>query len=184
MRDRQKSADLIKAFRETRHQVQKKQEQEVAKPMSRGYSPSRTQKRGNSSYESFLEKYNNLEENIGSFKTFDFMFFFREKAKESGVKYVIASQQRDAAIFKKMQGNYSPEYICLMIEFLFQSEQNYLDKGLLQPTVLVSSWCNKIYHDSLLWVEDKYFPEQKKKSPLEKREWSSDSDNSTKIGEW
>lgn len=71
-----------------------------------------------------------------------------------------------------------------MIEFLFNSNQNYLDKTSLQPTVLISSWCNTIYRDSLLWVDDKYSPKTSKPK-REKREWDRETEtDNAKIGEW
>lgn len=191
MRNRNNSNDLLKAFRESRQQVQHKP---VDKPVSnvdkrktstfsRGYT-----KKGNDPYTNFLDKYNDLENTIDEFKTQDLMFFFREKAKENGVKYVIANRGRDMGVFKKLQENYSPREICLMIEFIFNSEQNYLDREITQPTVLISSWCNTLYRDSLLWADDMYKPYEKaptRKEQVKKREWQREvkGEKST-IGEW
>lgn len=135
-----------------------------------------------------MEKYNHLESTVDNFKTQDLMYFFREKARESGVKYVIANMKRDMGIFKKLQSNYTPREICLMIEFIFCSNQNYLDITITQPTVLSSSWCNTIYRDSLLWADDMYEPTERKitkKEQLKKREWQREvTGESAKIGEW
>ena len=196
MRDRQKSNDLLKAFRESRQQIQKPVDNSVEIVHNNRRNPNTTFSRGygarpkksNDPYTSFLDKYNNLSETIDEFKTQDLMYFFREKAKESGVKYVIANTKRDMAIFKKLQENYTPREICLMIEFIFCSNQNYLDITATQPTVLASSWCNTIYRDSLLWAEDAYEPTQKvvtKKERIKKREWQREvTEEKTSIGEW
>ena len=196
MRDRQKSTDLLKAFRESRQQVQKPVDNSVdSVNNSRRKSQQTTFTRGygakpksSDPYSSFLEKYHHLSETIDSFKTQDLMYFFREKARESGVKYVIANMKRDMGIFKKLQDNYTPREICLMIEFIFFSPQNYLDTSATQPTVLASSWCNTIYRDSLLWAEDAYEPVTKpvtKKEHIKKREWQREvTDEKATIGEW
>ena len=191
MRDRQKSNDLLRAFRESRQQIQKPVENSVDnvnnshRNFTRGYKaiPSRSDP-----YTSFLDKYNHLSETIDEFNTQDLMYFFREKARESGVKYVIANMKRDMGIFKKLQENYTPREICLMIEFIFCSNQNYLDITITQPTVLSSSWCNTIYRDSILWANDEYEPTERivtKKERIKKREWQREvTGEKANIGEW
>ena len=80
---------------------------------------------------------------------------------------------------KRLKTNYSTREICGMIEFLYESDQDYLEKDRLSPNVLASSWVNTIYADMKLWVEDKYVPRSvktKKKNNIKQREW----DNSTK----
>ena len=195
MRDRQKSNDLLKAFRESRQQIEKPVDNSVdnvdrfrrnrTSTFTRGYE---TRPKKSDPYSCFLEKYKRLSSTIDEFKTQDLMYFFREKAKENGVKYVIANTKRDMAIFKKLQDNYTPREICLMIEFIFCSPQNYLDKTATQPTVLASSWCNTIYRDSLLWADDAYEPSVKttsKKERIKKREWQREvTDEKATIGEW
>ena len=194
MRDRQKSKDLLQAFRESRQQIQKPVENSVdnvnnsrrrkQETFSRGYRKNVT----SDPYSSFLDKYSHLSETVDDFKTQDLMYFFREKARENGVKYVIANMKRDMGIFKKLQENYTPREICLMIEFIFCSNQNYLDITITQPTVLASSWCNTIYRDSLLWADDQYEPVERKptkREHIQKREWQREViGEKTTIGEW
>lgn len=193
MRDRQKSMDLLKAFRESRQQVQRPVDNSVDNVnnskranFSRGYKPNKPN--NSDPYVSFLDKYSRLSETIDSFKTQDLLYFFREKAKESGVKYVIANLKRDLGVFKKLQENYTPREICLMVEFIFCSNQNYLDITRTQPTVLISNWCNTIYRDSILWAEDAYEPVERKSTKREhikKREWQREvTDEKIVIGEW
>ena len=196
MRDRQKSNDLLKAFRESRQQIQQKpvdnsvdnvnnSRRNQRASFTRGYG---ARPKSSDPYTSFLDKYNHLSETIDDFKTQDLMYFFREKARESGVKYVIANMKRDMGIFKKLQDNYTPREICLMIEFIFCSNQNYLDITITQPTVLSSNWCNTIYRDSILWANDEYEPTQRvstKKEHIKKREWQREvTGEKTEIGVW
>ena len=139
-------------------------------------------------YRLFLSKYWDLENNIEKFTPLDLVYFFREKANENGVKYVIANMKRDIGILKRVLKSYTKQEICLMIEFLFCSNQDYLDIYSLQPTILASSWCNTIYRDSMLWLEDKYVPKKvinSRDKQILNREWKKESeDTSIKIGEW
>lgn len=137
-----------------------------------------------SSYDRFLEKYQNLEDNIDSFGTCDLVFYFRETAEESGYKYVIANMRKDLSIMKRLKENFNNREICGMIEFLYISEQDYLDKHRLSINILASGWINTIYADTMLWVDDQYVP-QKSKKALKTHEWDKNvagTDNSTKIG--
>lgn len=179
--NKQRVDDLVKAFRRIQGQIQ----------TSENVSKSSTKEKGNvtsEKYSRFLEKYQNLENSYESFNTLDLVYFFREKARESGVKYVIANMKRDMGIFKKLKENFEVSEILLMIEFIFSGDQNYLDMSRTQPTVLSSSYVNTIYHDSIDWANDEYVPREErssKKKVLSKREWKkTDDTNKSKIGEW
>ena len=170
--------ELMNSFRSSRRMTEKMTPQNN-KDRRRGNNGKKTP------YDSFLEKYDRLEEYIDSFKTRDFVYYFREVAGECGVKYTIANIKKDMAIFKRLSDNYSPREICGMIEFLFHSNQDYLDKNKLSPNLLASRWVNTIYADTQLWVEDKYIPQSNKKNKRQ-REWDSEVPDETKteIGEW
>ena len=134
-------------------------------------------------YQAFLNKYNNIEETIDTFGTRDLVYYFREVSMECEHKYVVSNIKKDMAIFKRLQENYSSREICGMIEFLFRSEQDYLDKNRLSPNVLASSWVNTIYADTQLWLDDKYSPNSAKKSKKQ-REWSESRNEDVEIGGW
>ncbi len=176
--------DLADSFREARKQCLVTPTDTTKKsksPFKTGYYESRKRNKSSDRYSSFLSKYEDIENTIDTFTTHDLMYFFREKAKEAGVKYVIANMKRDLGVFKKLQSNYEPKEICLMIEFIFCSEQNYLDKSVTQPTVLSSTWCNTIYRDSIAWANDEYVPIKNKSV----REWKGNtSTDKAKVGEW
>lgn len=186
MRDKSKTQELLKAFRESRSQstITSVEKRVGSVEKSRAFSKGYTYKKD--PYSSFMDKYSNLEAEIDNFGAKDLVYFFREKAKEAGYKYVISNFARDGGVMKKVLTNYSSREICLMIEFLFNSEQDYLDKPTLSPTILSSRWCNTIYNDSMLWVEDKYIPKSKKSSKrIENREWHRDVDEEVAvIGDW
>lgn len=166
--------------------------------MSRGQSeeapkqtapPTRQRKNtGNTPYETFLKKYQNLEETIDNLGTRDLVYYFREIAEEQGYKYTISNIKKDMAIMKRLRTNYDNREICGMIEFLYESDQDYLDKSRLSPNILASSWVNTVYADMKLWVDDRYIPrsvQAKKKKTIKQREWDKDeakTKNDVNIG--
>lgn len=167
--------DLADDFRSSRGQS--KDHSNVYTPPSKGNK--------SSYYQNFLRKYNDLENTIDSLGTRDLVYYFREIASENGFKYVISNIQKDMAIMKRLRSNYSNREICGMIEFLYESEQDYLDKSRLSLNLLSSQWINTIYADMQLWVEDKYVPKSKQtksKKSVSAKEWSSEDKNTTKIG--
>ena len=169
------NSDLMRAFRETRKQVQGSYGNTVRKVSKRKSSTPKTTK----NKVSFSEKYADLENWIDKFTASDLVFFFVEKAKEAGVKYVVPNMAKECGMFKNFLKKYTSKEICLMIEFVFNSNQDYLDKSTFSPSLLVSAWCNTIYRDSMLWVDDKYRPKNSN------REWSGEAtDNKASIGEW
>lgn len=174
--------DLLKEFRTSRNFNCENTEKP---PRKRGSShvPPKSQRKGYSAYDDFMVKYRDLEKYIDTFKTRDFVYFFRQTAEDSGYKYVVSNIKKDMAIFKRLSDNYSPAEICCMIEFLYQSDQDYLEKDRLSPNLLASQWVNTIYADMKLWVEDEYVPKSKKKH--KNREWTSSvEETESKIGEW
>ena len=182
--NKQRVDDLMSAFRKVHGQIQTS-----VNTTTKGI-PKKREKRNITSekYSKFMEKYNDLENSYDKFKTQDLVYFFREKAREAGVKYVIANMKRDMGIFKRLQENFEIPEIHLMIEFLFSGDQNYLDISRTQPTVLASNWVNTIYRDSIDWANDEYVPHErgsKSNSHISKREWKkTDNKNKSKIGEW
>lgn len=139
--------------------------------------------RGASPYDSFKYKYEHLEEFIDKFGTRDFVYYFKEVSEECGHRYTVSNIKKDMAIFKRLRDNYDSREICGMIEFLFRSEQDYLDKNRLSPNLLASQWVNTIYADTQLWLDDKYYPNSTKKKQKQ-REWSESKNDDVKIGGW
>lgn len=180
--NKQRVDDLMSAFRKVRGQLQTS----ITDSNTKGI-PQKREKRNISSekYSRFLDKYHDLENRYTDFNTQDLVYFFREKARESGVKYVIANMKRDMGIFKRLKENFEVSEILLIIEFLFSDEQDYLDVSRTQPTILASNWVNTLYRDSIDWANDEYVPhnQYKKKNHTENREWKK-TNKKSKIGEW
>lgn len=141
-------------------------------------------KASNNYYDSFMDKY--LKEDYESFTTRDLVFYFRTIAEQFGYKYVVANWSKEMHFFKRLRGDYTCEEICLMISFVFESEQDYLDRSSFSPAILSSSWCNTIYRDANLWVDDKYVPRSKapvKGRPVREYRGDTHTEEET-IGEW
>lgn len=173
--------DLQQAFRESRNQCLLGTESSKKTANKKAV----TRRGHKTKYEIFLSKYEDLENTIDSFNSQDLLFLFREKAEESGYKYVIPNIQRDLGVIKTaLNKGYTPRDLGIMIEFIFCSNQNYIDKSRVSPTILSSQWCNTLYRDSQLWIDDKYVP-KKSKSAKTTREWNGSKDTEDiKVGEW
>ena len=169
---------LLTEFRMSRGQS------EEAPPKPTEPRKKKRQTSGSSPYEIFYRKYQSLEDTIDSFGTRDLVYYFREIANEQGYKYTISNIKKDMAIMKRLRTNYSNREICGMIEFLYESDQDYLEKDRLSPNLLASQWVNTIYADMQLWVDDKYVPKKAKKAKKH-HEWSQPvKETNSKIGDW
>lgn len=185
-----KAKDLLNEIRSERGQ----REEHVSEPVRKGgrdFKPTKPQRgkpNKNEPYQVFLYKYERLEEYLDKLSTRDLLYYFREKAEESGYKFVITNIKRDMAVMKRAREHYENRDICAMIEFLYTSDQDYLDKETLSPNLLVSSWVNTIYYDTQKWLDDDYVPKSKKTKHPNRREWQehlpSEADSKVKIGEW
>lgn len=166
--------DLLSSFKSSRRTTEPSKEEK----------PKRTRNKQNvSPYSSFLFKYEQLDEYIDTFGTRDLIYYFRQVAEECGYKYTISNIKKDMAIFKRLRDNYDTREICSMIEFLFRSEQDYLEKDRLSPNILASQWINTIYADMQLWVKDEYKNKKTKKNQKQ-REWSETKEDDVSIGGW
>lgn len=137
-------------------------------------------------YEKYLAKYE--KGNLSKFSSRDIMYFFKDTAEANGVKYVVSNMKRDMRTYNlAKEKGYTVEEILAMIEFLFTSGQKYLDIRTLNPSILISGWCNKIYQDTMLWLDDKYDPNvtTPKSNYTQSREWKDNNDEvKSSIGEW
>lgn len=159
----------MKEFRSSRGQVEEPPKKEAPRKKKSG---------AKSQYEIFLGKYNDLENNIDNFSVRDLVFYFREVAREHGYKYSISNMTKEMACMKRLE-EFDNREVCAMIEFLYDSDQDYLPKDRLSPSLLSSRWVNTIYADMKLWVEDKYVPNSKKSDKpkhVSKGEWNPNTD--------
>lgn len=156
----------------------------VTNPKKRPKTPTPS-KAQSTQYNKYLAKLEKGE--LSKFSTRDIMFFFRDMANENGHKYIIANPKIDMRNFKlALERGYSTEDILAMIEFLYTSGQKYLDLKSLHPGILLTNWCNTIYKDTQLWLDDKFDPNTKyTNKPQLNREWSDDNEEvKSNVGEW
>lgn len=135
-------------------------------------------------YQSYLNKYE--KGLISKFSNRDIMYFFKDIANDNGVKYVIGNAKIEMRNIKlAKERGYSTEDLLAMIEFLFTSGQTYLDKRTLHPGILLTNWCNKVYQDTQLWLEDKFDPKETFSKPKMTREWTDNNEDiKSNVGEW
>jgi hypothetical protein len=187
---RKDAENLRNSFRSTREQEQVSVSRK--KPVEKSVKTAVIHKPLSDPYGSFLKKYYSMsEETVLNFTAQELLYFFKEVARRAGYKYVISNISRDTAVFKKLKKDYDNVSICLMIEFIFESGQNYINS--LQPTVLISELGLKIYEDSRTWNDDKYVPPTKQifkpvqHTRARDRQFITEDDNfkrKTRIGVW
>ncbi|MFI3211677.1 MAG: hypothetical protein R3Y64_11595 [Peptostreptococcaceae bacterium] len=143
-----------------------------------------------SDYDRFLIKYlaftqDDIDDGIKKFKTRDLAFYFKYQKDIKDIKYVIANYSKEYKTYNNLiTKGYTVGEIYLMITFLFESGQTYLDLKSLSPYILSSGWSNKIYTDSLLFAKGEYSEKQNKKV-VRTVEIQATKDSSTNIiGDW
>lgn len=140
--------------------------------------------RKNSPEDVYLDKCSRGD--INSFNSLDFTYYFRDSALRNEVRYVITNVQKDRHTFKLLlERGFTKEEIVGMIEFVFDSPQNYLDKQLLHPGILLTKWSSSIVQDSKLWLSDEYVPTKTQKSgTVSDFTKNKKKSNEASIGEW
>lgn len=161
--------DVLNEFREDRGQSNERPDTIHHNRIVSGYK--------SESLKNFEARYSKIDDDIiEKFDTLDFVYYFQAKSEEFGVKYWVRNIARDRAVFRKLREHYTNKEITEMIDFVYLSNQNYLEKNRLAPTVLVSGWNPTIFADSQLWKEGKYKP---KKDTKTVSEWDG---NENEIG--
>ena len=107
----------------------------------------------------------------GEFNAFDhkdWFNYFCYKASEHGVKYITRNYAKEYAIIKSIMGEMSYTELKDMIDFVFDSPQDIVEKQTVGLWILSKGWINTIYQNTLLWKQGKYKP----KTPQKRnREW-------------
>lgn len=166
---------------------------QIKQSTARGYDNKPSKPNRTTGYDHYSKYQYKLENGLlDKFNNRDIAYFFRDVANENGSRYVIANITKDMRSFKICQEKgYTVEDLLSMIEFLFTSGQPYLDTKSLQPTILMSGWCNTIYNDTQLWLKDEYNPKAPKfnntrPNPGISREWKEEvpTEDVAEIGNW
>lgn len=136
-----------------------------------------------------ISKLDDYENEVPNFTNDDLIQYFMYLYETTNNKNYFVSWAKDRTVMTRLKEVFDTLDVCLMMEFLFNSDQTYLDKRSIGIGVIGSGWANKIHTDSILWSEDNYDDSSRyknKKSDERESSWNT-NDNSTsnvEIGEW
>lgn len=107
-------------------------------------------------YMLYLKKLN--DKDYDSFNSRDLLYFYKDVAKHHNIRFISTGKMdlRFMKNFKEARKYLEVLEIMLIIEFLYSSNQNYLDKETLTPGILVTGWINKLVKDTKLWIQGEY----------------------------
>jgi hypothetical protein len=112
------------------------------------------------------------EELFTEFDHKDWLDYFKHKYREMGSRYFVGDYVKEYSVFKSLMKELHWDAIKLMIDFLFDSDQDIVDKRTLSVYHLSKGWINTIYQNSLLWKDGDYRPRSAKNNPPKRnREW-------------
>lgn len=114
----------------------------------------------------FMQKL--ADELFSQFDHKDWFQYFVHKAQEQNVKYLTRNYAKEYAIIKSIMGEMTWRELKDMIDFVFDSNQDMVEKRTVGLWILSKGWINSVYQNTLLWKEGKYKP---KTAPKRNREW-------------
>ena len=119
----------------------------------------------------FLAK---LEDELFSeFTSTDWIMYFQNKYQEAnGRGYVIVGKKAwstEHSIYKSLMKDYSPKDIKLLIDFIFDSNQDIKPKLQAGSYLLSAKWIQGVYQSALLWQTGDY----KTKAEINKEKYQS-----------
>ena len=178
--------DLDSLIRQEREQF-KAQLNDEQKQITRGFDrveKARKERKVQSTtnhYAKYVEKLN--EERIEELTSRDILFFFKDTLKDKGIQFYSNMQQdiKYMACIKQAKQTYDNYALLGIIQFIFNSEQDYLDIRKVSPTILNSTWMNTLYADACDFAEGNYVPKSQKvtesknvKQFKKQREWQGE----------
>ena len=125
--------------------------------------------------ERFMQKLE--DEEFEYFDHKDWFQYFVHKASEQGVKYITRNYAKEYAIIKSILNEMSWLELKDMIDFIFDSNQDMIEKRTVGVWILSKGWINSVYQNTILWKEGKYKP---KTAPKRNREWQGVKEASSK----
>lgn len=119
----------------------------------------------------FLFKLEN--ELFSEFTSTDWIMYFQKKYQEAnGRSYVIAGKKAwsiEHSIYKSLMKDFSPKDIKLLIDFIFDSNQDIKPKLQAGSYLFSAKWIQGIYQSALLWQTGDY----KTKAEINKERYQS-----------
>jgi cation transport regulator ChaB len=136
----------------------------------------------------FLKK---LEEEMYSeFNNTDWILYFKKKYRESNNReYTLVGDvawRNERSIYNSVMKKFAPRDIKLMIDFLFDSDQDIMPKVQVGAFMLSSKWIDGVYRDATLWRDGLYvskaqYRAQQNITPKRNREWIPSTEEDTTI---
>lgn len=134
---------------------------------------SKTQSKGIANANNRARMLEKLEDELfNEFNEKDWFQYFVMKAEEHGIKYLVRNYAKDYTIIKSILNELSWDELKTMIDFVWDSNQDIVDKRTVGIWVLSKGWINTIYQNSVLWKEGQYKP---KSAPSRNREWVAEA---------
>ena len=118
-------------------------------------------------------------EDYASFDEKDWFQYFVFKAEENGVKYLARNYAKDYTIIKSILSELAWTELKLMIDFIWDSNQDIHPKQTVGIWIISKGWINTIYQNALLWQDGKYRP---KTAPTHNREWIAEASSKPSTG--
>lgn len=112
------------------------------------------------------------DERFADFNEKDWFQYFVHKGAEHGVRYLVRNYAKDYTILKSIMTEMTWVELKLMIDFVWDSPQDIMDKQTVGIFILSKGWINTIYQNSILWRDGKYKP---KHAPTHNREWVAEA---------
>lgn len=116
---------------------------------------------------------------FNSFDKKDWVHYFIYKASTQGIVYKVGHHAREQAIMQSLAKDFTATDVKDMIDFIFDSTQDVVDKRTVGIWVLSKGWINTIYQNALLWKSGTYVSKKDSKGnkwakPVRNREWVSE----------
>lgn len=119
----------------------------------------------------FLFKLEN--ELFSEFTSTDWIMYFQKKYQESNNRsYVIAGKKAwsiEHSIYKSLMKDFTPKDIKLLIDFIFDSNQDIMPKLQAGSYLFSAKWIQGVYQSALLWQTGDY----KTKAEINKEKYQS-----------
>jgi hypothetical protein len=112
------------------------------------------------------------EEAFHEFDHKDWFQYFVYKAQSKGIRYITRNYAKEYAIIKSILNELSWVDLKNMIDFVFDSNQDIVDKRTVGLWILSKGWINSIFQSTNLWLAGEYKP---KNAPTHNREWVAEA---------
>jgi hypothetical protein len=120
--------------------------------------------------ERFLHKLK--EEEFSAFDHKDWFQYFVHKAQGQGIRYLTRNYAKEYAIIKSIMNELPWTDLKNMIDFVFDSNQDIVDKRTVGLWILSKGWINTVFQSTQLWLDGDYKP---KTAPKHNREWKAEA---------